>query len=360
MAATDNESNASIAILGAGSWGATLARLYGLAGKDVVLWTRDSEKAAQISLARKVEEPLAIELPPSVCVSADLDMALGGRAIVLLCCKAQAMREVAARVRQSKVLDFSPELVPAAADGSPSGNNVAKKGKPIFVSAAKGIELGSFKRMSEILSEELPGMPVAALSGPNLAAELLQGLPTASVVAATNESWARFAQEGLTIETLRMYSNTDVVGVELGGALKNIIAIAAGAVDGLRLGTNAKSALLTRGLAEMTRLAVALGARSSTLAGLAGLGDLIATCSSHFSRNWRTGYQLCQGQSREDISSDLQAVAEGVDTTFAVCDLSRKLNIELPIASQIEILLKGEINPRQAILKLMNRPLVSE
>lgn len=345
MAETENPEKTRVAILGAGSWGATLARLNALAGRDVVVWTRNSEKAAQLVFSRRIDEPLVVEFPPEVAITADLDHALADRDVIIFCCKAQAMRQVAARVR-----GVGKQKSAAAQDGK----------RPILVSAAKGIELGTFKRMSEILEEELPEYAVAALSGPNLAQEVLQGLPTASVVASNNEQCARSLQKLLSAPNFRVYSNTDLVGVELGGALKNIIAIAAGAVDGLRLGTNAKSALVTRALAEMTRMTVALGGRAATMAGLAGLGDLLATCSSSLSRNWRMGYHLCQGEVREEIEQELGAVAEGVDTTFAVVDLSKKLNIEMPIAEQVDIVLRGETNPRQAILNLMNRPLVSE
>jgi glycerol-3-phosphate dehydrogenase (NAD(P)+) len=340
-----------IAVLGAGSWGATLARVLCLSGKQVTLWTRDEAKAARIIAARHIEKPLSIELPGSIEVSSDLEKCLRGAQIIIFACTSQTMRQVAQLVKSHI------KCASAVAAGR-AGETLLEP--PVLVSAAKGLELASFQRMSQILGEILPALPVCTLSGPNLAFEVLQGLPTASVIACKDNTVARYVQSQLTISTLRMYSNNDIVGVELGGSFKNVIAIAAGGVDGLSLGANAKAALMTRGLAEMTRIAVALGARASTMAGLAGLGDLMATCSSELSRNYRLGKMIARGTPPEAALASLGAVAEGVNTANAVCQLSAKMSIELPIAMQVEAALKGDISPQKAIMNLMTRPLVSE
>jgi glycerol-3-phosphate dehydrogenase (NAD(P)+) len=341
-----------IAVLGAGSWGATLARVLALAGKDVSLWTRDDEKAIRISAQRHVDKPLSIDLPESITVSSDLEKCLRGRQILIFACTSQSMRAVAQLVK-TKI-----KCASAVAASARSPEILADI--PVLVSAAKGLELASFQRMSQILAEILPAFPVCSLSGPNLAAEVLKGLPTATVIACQDAAVAKYVQSQLTIASLRMYSNDDITGVELGGAFKNVIAIAAGGVDGLALGANAKAALMTRGLAEMTRLAVTMGARASTMAGLAGLGDLMATCSSELSRNYRLGKMVALGTPPEEALSSLGAVAEGVNTARAVCQLAHEMSIELPIAMQVEYALRGDVNPQKAIMNLMTRPLVSE
>lgn len=337
---------AVITVLGAGSWGLTLSAVLAGAGAIVTVWSARQEKIDLLLARRRVEKPMPVVIPPAVQLTSDLAAAVTGAQVILLCCTAQSMRQVCQK------------LAPVLAQCS-------QRPLPVLVSAAKGIETGSYKRMSEVVSETVfaagaASAPVCALSGPNLAFEVLSGLPTASVVACADEASARYAQERLSTKTFRVYHNTDIVGVELGGALKNIIAIAAGVVDGLKLGTNAKSALMTRGLAEMTRLAVALGARPVTLAGLAGMGDLIATCDSVLSRNYRIGLALALGDELAQAQSDIGAVAEGVTTTLAVCELSKQLGIEMPIATQVAATLNGETTPREAIMNLMKRPLVGE
>jgi glycerol-3-phosphate dehydrogenase (NAD(P)+) len=339
-----------IAILGAGSWGLTLARILSLAGKNVRVWSHNAKKAEALQAARRLDEPISIEIPESVVVTGDLAKCLDGCQVVLFCCTAQTMRELA-----KKVASHLKVKVAAA----PSSRWLPEAG-PVLVSAAKGIELKTFMRMTEILNEAIPGLPACALSGPNLAAEVLNGQPAASVIACQDESVARYVQEQLTIPAFRLYTNTDVAGVELGGALKNIIAIAGGVVDGLFLGTNAKAALMSRGLAEMTRMAVALGAKATTLSGLAGVGDLIATSDSIHSRNFRLGYEVARGSSPAKAEVNLGAVAEGVTTTDAVCELAAKMKISVPIAEQVQAILKGKTTPREAIMTLMSRPLASE
>lgn len=337
-----------ITILGAGSWGLTLSWLYGSAGKEIWLWTRDKTKAHTLSEKRIVDKPFSITLPAEVKITSDLRLAAQNAQIIIFCCPSQAMRSVAkglAAILQST---------------EPMANKCQEIPQPVLISATKGLELSSLMRMSQVLTECMADKPVGCLSGPNLAFEVLRGLPTASVVAFPHLEIAHYVQERLTLPNFRLYTNHDLVGVELGGTLKNSIAIAAGCSDGLELGANAKAALLTRGLAEMTRFAVALGAKPLTLSGLSGMGDLIATCSSSLSRNYRLGYRMALGQTKEEILADLGGVAEGVPTNEAICELSQRLSIELPIAQQVEATLKGKTTPKGAIMALMKRPLASE
>jgi len=331
-----------IAILGTGSWGATLAALFGRAGHSVTVWTQDSNKAAGINTTHKMERPIRIEFPENVRATHILKAALADATIVVFCCPSQAVRSLA--------LEVKPHLRARAGDGF----------TPVVVSAVKGLELSTLKRMSEVLKDILPEHHVASLSGPNLAGEIAAGLPAATVIACQSIEVARWLQERLTVPTLRLYSNDDVTGVELGGTLKNIIAIAAGVSDGLNLGANAKSALLTRGLAEITRLAVKLGAKPLTMAGLAGMGDLLATTSGPSSRNYRLGVELAKGRKTDEILAEMEVAVEGVPTAEAVCELSKRLDIELPIAEQVEATLKGKSSPERAIMTLMSRPLASE
>lgn len=343
--------SAKIAVLGAGTWGATLSRILALGGRDVSMWCRAGDKARQMLATRKIEAPLAIDLPENIRITSDIVECVHGRQVIIFCCTSQSMRSVAVQVADGLRHHLNQM----------SGNDVAGTDRlPVLVSAVKGLEIGSNKRMSEVLHEVLPELPGCSLSGPNLAAEILQSLPTASVVGCADENVAKFVQSSLNLPVLRLYSNTDIVGVELGGSLKNVIAIAAGAVDGLKLGYNARAALITRGLAEMSRLAVALGAERTTLAGLAGLGDLVATCSSSLSRNYRLGFQIARGENPASAEAGLGAVAEGVSTARAVVSLSKQLGVEMPIATQVEQTLKGECRPDTAIMNLMSRPLASE
>ncbi|MBI4534257.1 MAG: NAD(P)-dependent glycerol-3-phosphate dehydrogenase [Candidatus Melainabacteria bacterium] len=332
-----------IAILGAGTWGTTLAWLYGTHSKRVSLWTRQSEKARLFHLKHSLELPLAVTIPQTVQVSSDLAETINQASIIVFSCTSQSMRSVAREVQ----VQLSSQLK-------------AKRTELVLVSAAKGLELNTLRRMSQVLGESIPGLPICALSGPNLAAEILQGLPTASVIACNDIEAACFVQQNLSVSVFRLYTNQDLTGVELGGTLKNIIAIAAGCSDGLNLGINAKAALLTRGLAEMTRLAQHLGAKPLTLSGLSGMGDLFATCSSSLSRNYRLGLGLASGKSKDKVMLELGAVAEGIPTTEAVCELANTLGIELPIAEQVKIILDGESTPKKAIMALMQRPLAGE
>ncbi len=332
----------TIAILGAGSWGLTLSWLLSEAGKNICLYTHSEEKAKIIARDHKIDKPLPVTFNPQlISVTNNLSEAIQDKAIIVLCCTAQSMRSVAKTLSEYLKATGSDE-------------------KPVIVSAVKGLELHSLKRMSQILGEELPAAKIAVLSGPNLAREILRKLPAAAVIASDDITVASIVQNLISVPNFRLYTNNDVIGVELGGTLKNVIAIAAGAADGFNLGANAKAALVTRGLAEIARLSIHLGAKPATLAGLAGMGDLLATCSSPLSRNYNLGLQMAKGKSLENVLQDTGTVVEGVTTTEAACELSKKVNIELPVASLVRAFLTGSLTPTQAITTLMNRPLVSE
>jgi glycerol-3-phosphate dehydrogenase (NAD(P)+) len=332
---------AKLAVLGAGSWGATLARTFASAGRNVHLYTRDKDKAEFINSHHLITRPITVDIPENVVASSDLASVVEGARILVFCCTSQSVRELVTKVKEilgSRKQKFSP----------------------IIVSAVKGLELSTLYRMSEVILDVIPDIDVCCLSGPNLASEILRGLPAAAVIASSNKETAAIIQKELSISKFRLYTNSDIIGVEFGGTTKNVIAIAAGASDGLNLGANAKAALLTRGLAEMTRLSVAMGAKPLTLAGLAGMGDLLATCDGAASRNYRLGNLFVKGKALDDIFSEIGAAIEGVPTAKAICELSQRLNIDLPIATQVQAALSGKTSPEGAIMTLMSRPLASE
>jgi glycerol-3-phosphate dehydrogenase (NAD(P)+) len=332
---------AKLAVLGAGSWGATLARTFASAGRNVHLYTRDEDKAKFINSHHLITKPITVDIPENVLASSDLASVVEGARILVFCCTSQSVRELATKVH---------EIL----------SGLEQKFKPIIVSAVKGLELSTLYRMSEVILDVIPDIDVCCLSGPNLASEILRGLPAAAVIASSNKETAAIIQKELSISKFRLYTNADIIGVELGGTTKNVIAIAAGASDGLNLGANAKAALLTRGLAEMTRLSVAMGAKPLTLAGLAGIGDLLATCDGAASRNYRLGNLFVKGKGLDDIFAEIGAAIEGVPTAKAICELSQRLNIDLPIATQVQAALSGKTSPEGAIMTLMSRPLASE
>ena len=328
-----------VAVIGTGAWGTTLARLVAQGPQtaapdaDVTLWEHRPERAAELERERENRAFLpGFHLPPRLRVCADLAEAVTGREMILLVTPAQRMRE------QARLL--APLLAPGA----------------IVVSCSKGLELGSHQRMSQILAETLPaGARIGALSGPNLAREVAQGLPTGSVVASADASAADRVRLALSTPTFRVYTSVDLVGVELGGALKNIIALGVGVNDGLGYGNNAKATFMTRGLAEMSRLAMAAGANPLTLAGLAGLGDLIATCSSPLSRNRTLGLELAAGKPLAQALAERKTVTEGVTTTRAALELAANVGVELPITEQIaRVLFEGK-PVREAVSSLMER-----
>lgn len=338
-ASSSAQTTSAVAILGAGAWGSTIAWMLAREGRDVRLWTRSKEQIERIRESGRLDKPIPVELPSQLILADDLAAATDGAEIVVMACTSQSMREMTAKLRDS----------------------LNKRGDPpIVVSVVKGLELKTLKRMSEVILDEFPEARVFSLSGPNLAFEIRSGLPAAAVVAGQSLDDAKKIQKALSAKTFRLYASDDLTGVELGGTLKNIIAIAAGGVDGLNLGVNAKSAVLTRGLSEMKRFSVALGARESTLYGLSGMGDLFATCQGSLSRNYRIGHHIARGSSLEESLKLVEAVAEGVNTTFAVCELSEKLGQELPIAQQVKLILEGQTTPEKSIISLMGRPLSTE
>ncbi len=336
-----NLQDKAICVISAGAWGGTLAWLLGQHKSKIALWSHDKLKGEQIISSRKLKTPCELSLSDSVSVHTDLETALLSAEIIVMACNSQSMREMMQKI--------APVLSKAGL-------------KTPVVSVAKGLERGSLCRMSEVLRQASGDLnqPVCALSGPNLAFEIASSKPAAAVLACEDLAVAQGLQKALSCPTFRVYSSDDLIGVELGGTLKNIIAIAAGISDGLNLGVNAKSALLTRGLAEMVRLSKAMGAKSSTLWGLSGMGDLFATCQSPLSRNYNIGVQLAAGKSVSEALEIVKATAEGVETTYAVCELSKNMGIELPIAEQVQATMKGTVTARDTIMSLMARPLSVE
>jgi len=324
---------AKIGVIGTTSWGITLAVLLARNKYDVKLWAR-SESEAQ---ALRIKGPSApaldgIAFPPNLSVTSSLQDALLLTSAVIVAVPSQTMRQ--------NVRLFKDHL----------------KSFRLIVSASKGLEIGSNKRMSQVIADEIDPAyhkNICVLSGPNLAREIAQGLPAAAVVTATSEDIARKAQKLLTTPKFTVYTNHDMVGVELGGTLKNIIALGAGMIDGLGYGDNAKAAFITRGLTEMAAFGVALGANPLTISGLAGLGDLIATCASSLSRNHYVGTELARGKKLGDITKDMKEVAEGVTTTAAVWDQARKLSLEMPITQHIYKVLNGKATAQDAITEVL-------
>lgn len=334
-----------IAVLGAGNWGTTLAVIYARHAREVVLWDHDPDRARATQASNENTRYLpGVALPESLRVTSDLMEAVRDAALIVLAVPAQSIREVAAGVRGA----LGP-LSPAELDAGDT---------PIIVIAAKGLEVGSGRRMTEVVGENLPTRlrrRVAVLSGPNLAAEIVRELPAASVVAASHRPTAAQARQILATPRFRLYVSTDVVGVELGGSLKNVMALVAGLADGLGYGDNGKASIMTRGLAEIARLGVAAGARQATFAGLSGLGDLIATCASPLSRNHRTGYELGRGRSLAEIQDGMVSVAEGVTTTRAARELARRFGVEMPITEQVYAVLFEGKSPHAAVDELLAR-----
>lgn len=322
------------AVLVAGSWGTALAAVLAGNGYRVALWTRSSEQADGINSTRMNARYLpGSELPEGLSATTDMAAALEGAELALFVAPSGAMREVA---RQA-----APHL--------DSGT--------LVVHATKGFESDTLKRMSAVLSEELgrPQTSIVVLSGPSHAEEVIRKLPTTVVVAAEQSDKAEQAQDAFMNNAFRVYTNTDVVGVEVAGAIKNIIALGAGLSDGLQFGDNAKAALLTRGLAEIGRLGTAMGASPMTFAGLAGVGDLVVTCTSTHSRNWRAGSMLADGTPLEEVLKRMGMVVEGVRTTRAAYELSRQYDVEMPITAQLYAVLFQGKSPKDAVDELMGR-----
>ena len=323
-------------VVGGGSWGTALAALLARRGHEVRLWTRREAIASAIRATRTNEAHLpGVPLPPGLDATSDLERAVADAQVIFVALPSEVCRGIYRRLRS---------LLP---------------GGVTLVSATKGLEVDTLQRMSEVAEEELPGHALAVLSGPSFALEVARGQPTAVVVASRDLAVAEGLQRAVAGRTFRAYSSDDVIGVELAGALKNVIAIAAGIVDGLGYGHNTVAALLTRGLAEITRLAVARGGRADTLAGLAGLGDLVLTCTGGLSRNRSVGQALGRGQSLADALAAV-GTAEGVRSTRAACALAAAAGIDLPIALQMRSVLYENKPPREAVEALMLRSLKRE
>ena len=326
---------AKVGIVGTTSWGTTLAITLARRGLDVNLWARTKDEACQLrSQGENTRFVPEAKFPTSLTVTASTDELCHLSEVVIIAVPSGTLRDNLRKIRSS--LDEST----------------------VLVSAIKGLEFGSGKRMSQIVEDELSppvSDAVCALSGPNLASEIIRGKPSSAVVASANPEAARKAQSIMNSSLFRVYTNDDIIGVEYGGALKNIIALGAGICDGLGYGDNAKAAFMTRGLAEITRLGVAAGANPMTFAGLAGMGDLIATCSSTLSRNHFVGEQLAQGKTLHQVRESMQNVAEGVDTTAAAATLARKLGVEMPITEGTYNVLFNGLPVDQAISELLGR-----
>jgi glycerol-3-phosphate dehydrogenase (NAD(P)+) len=324
-----------IVVLGSGAWGTALALSLARNGRTVTIWAHSPEAAKEIvDAGENIQFLPGFRLPPAITVTGD-NAAVAPADIIVSVVPSEFLRSTLSRL--------SPHM---------------RTGQ-IIVSATKGVETGTFLRMTQVIAENTPGlsMPIGALSGPSFAQEVAEGLPTAITAAFDDPSIASLVQREFSSESLRLYTSTDVIGVELGGALKNVIAIAAGIASGVGLGYNSAAALITRGIAEITRLAVACGGRRETLAGLSGIGDLVLTCTGSLSRNRTVGVELGQGRKLPDILASLGGkVAEGVHTTRAALGLAHLHRVEMPIAEQMEMILEQGKDPREAIKDLMLRP----
>ena len=326
----------NVAVIGAGSWGTTVAALAAV-NTPTVLWARRQELADEINRDHVNSDYLPqFPLPDRLRATSSLHDAVANADVLVMAVPSHGYRDVAS--------EASPHL---------------RAWVPV-VSLTKGLERSSRKRMSEVTRDEMPGHPVAVLTGPNLAKEILAGQPAASVVAIDNADIADELQRIFGRPTLRVYTNTDVVGCEVGGVVKNVIAIAAGMAEGMGFGDNTRATLITRGLAEMTRLGIAMGGQAATFAGLAGMGDLIATCSSKQSRNNMVGFQLGEGRTIEEVLSTMNMVAEGVKSSPSVLDLARRYGVEMPIAEQVVAVCHQGRSAKEALGALMQRKGKSE
>lgn len=318
-------------MLGAGSWGTAVATICA-ASAPTVLWARRPELASDICRHHRNASYLPdLELPAQLDATASIEEAVTDAALVVMAVPSHGFRHIL------------EQAAPAVRPGVP------------VISLAKGLEQGSLARMTEVAGQVLPDHPAGVLTGPNLAREVVAGQPTASVVAIDDAELAREVQDLLSTDTFRVYTNDDVVGCEIAGALKNVIAIAAGMADGMGFGDNSKAALITRGLAELARLGVAMGGNPLTFGGLAGMGDLVATCISAQSRNRHVGHQLGEGRVLADVIADMKMVAEGVKTAPSVLELAGRHGVEVPIVEQVVEVLDGRKAARDIIPALMRR-----
>ena len=324
----------SVAVVGAGAWGTALAALLATKGHDVTIWSYEAEVAESINERHVNPYLIDISLPEQLRAATELGAAVAGADVVLSASPSQFVRSIMGEAAEHLASEA------------------------LIVSASKGIELGSLLRMDEVLAAVLPEEHMrrfCVLSGPSFAREVAKKLPTAVVIAGRSEEVAERAQGVFQTSQFRVYTNTDVTGVELGGALKNVMALAAGMTHGLGYGHNTMAALITRGLAEMTRLGVAMGAEAATFSGLAGMGDLVLTCTGSLSRNRTVGSRLGQGETLDHILADMTAVAEGVQTAAAVHELAARHGVEMPIVDQVYQIVSGDKRPADALRELMLR-----
>ncbi len=325
-----------LAVVGSGSWGTTVANVVAK-NHPTTLWARRNELAEQISTRHENADYLrGVRLVESLRCSSVLDEVVAGARVVMMAVPSNGYREVALEVAKCV-----PSDVP-------------------IVSLAKGLERDSLLRMTEIVGQLMPQNPVAVLTGPNLAHEILAGQPAATVVACRDEQIAKQIQKIFSLPTLRVYTNEDVIGCEIAGVVKNVIAIAAGIAQGMGFGDNSKATLITRGLVEMSRLGVALGANPNTFMGLAGLGDVVATCASAKSRNTAVGVRLGRGESVSAITESMSMVAEGVRSSLSVLQLAQRCKVEMPITQQVAAVCEGKTNAKDALTLLMARANKSE
>jgi glycerol-3-phosphate dehydrogenase (NAD(P)+) len=329
-----------IAVVGAGSYGSCLAMLFGRAGHRVSLWARNAETAATMQESREAQAYLpGHKLPETVRVTADLESAVRGARFVVGVTPSHGIRDVLGRAAQW----MDPDA--------------------IVINASKGLEESTLKTIDGVYAEVFPKRiadRATYLSGPTFATEIAAGLPAAIVLAGRDDATTQLAQQTLGTLEFRIYRTHDVIGVLMGGALKNVVAIAAGISDGLGFGSNARVALMTRGLAEITRIGVALGAEPMTFAGLSGMGDLVLTCSGDASRNRRVGLALGQGKKMAEILADMRQVAEGVKTAKVAKELTAKIGVEAPIVDAMYAIIHGGVPTRDAITRLLSRPTRSE
>ncbi len=332
--------SAAIGVVGAGSWGTALAGLLAEKGYKIDLWAYETEVKRSIVQSRENRLYLpGVKLSPQVSASTELAEVVFEKELILIVVPSHHMRKVAQNA--------APHLNPRA----------------IVVSASKGIEEKTHLTMTGVLKQALPdgfAQRLAALSGPSFAREVAQQTPTAIVAASADPSVAMYVQHVFASPFFRVYTNEDVIGVELGGAVKNVIAIASGIVDGLGLGLNTRAALITRGLAEIRRLGIQLGANPHTFSGLSGMGDLVLTCTGALSRNHTVGKRIGEGRSLEEVLSEMRMVAEGVKTARSVYSLSKKIGVEMPISHAVYAVLYEGLSPREAVYRLMTRDLKDE
>jgi glycerol-3-phosphate dehydrogenase (NAD(P)+) len=334
VTATKADDDISVAVVGAGSWGTAFATIPAQKWVPTVLWARRSEVAAAISTRHESPDYLpGVELPDSLTATADMEEAVRGAGIVVMAVPSHAFRDV--------LKEVSPHVSPDAS----------------VVSLTKGLEQSSLQRMTEVMKQEidLPPWCFGVLTGPNLAREVADGHPAAAVAACVDEDLCESWQRTFMGPMFRVYTNPDVVGCEIGGAIKNVIAIAAGIADGMGFGDNSKAALITRGLAELARLGTAMGGKPLTFAGLAGMGDLVATCTSKLSRNRHVGEELGKGRKLDDIIAEMNMVAEGVKTAAVAVELAARHDVRMPISEHVAKVLHEDMTPEEALESLMLR-----